>query len=436
MPIPLPPKSVNPRLAALVASAAAPPPRAEPGVVPCPLPVVQPPPKPPARILYWNVFELGGGLFTPAERPQHAIDAYARLIAALDLHVVVLGGITRGPQTVPVSKRAGEARFIAFEDAPPDTGPAEVARIVRKLQEIDAGAGWHMTLPRHRTTGATLYHRGGTVAFLYASSKGFALRKTDLVASTVHDSPCVTDTLVAASFSAPAFSAAPVQVMATLGPTTPERPWERMRVEAPSEEREPTASMPKSAVLFVSMQGEAEARLHELEVALDAEFLPARIEGTVLDDDFWKVTNERCGGLLASFTAVSPTDMQLQDQRMHWEALPPPEHPRDPGSMKGRLADGMLIVHHVAAEPPQVQELRVVDLLAAGLSAPGSAPATSPREHGALLAERRAWAETARHVRVEAPEEDPANALAEGSYFARTLSQHWPLLTQLKLDEP
>lgn len=440
MPIPLPTAPADPRISDLLASAAAASSLGEPSMSPCPLATptgTRPPtPKKPARILYWNIFELGGGLFTPAERPQLAIDAYAQLFAALDLHVVVLGGLTRGPRRVPVSRTAGAARFIALEDAPPDTGPAEVARILRKLQALDAGAGWQLVLPQHRTTGATLYHRGGTTAFLYAASKGFALQKTDLIASTVRDNPCVTDTLVAVSFSAPAFSAAPVRVMASLGPTTPERPGERLRVEDPPEEREPTAEMPKSAALFVSMQGDAVERLHELEVALDAEFLPARRQGTVLDDDFWKVTNDRREGLLTSFTAVSPTDLQLQDQRMHWEALPPPEHARDPGSVKGHLADGMLIVHHVVADPPQVQELRVVDLIAAGLASPGGETSEAPSERGVLSSQRRAWARTARHERVKAPTRDAANDLAEGSYFARTLSQHWPLVTQLKLDDP
>lgn len=453
MPIPLPNAPPNERLETLLSLAETPSPHGPPSVAPCPLlqhltPGQEAPrTKKPARLLFWNVFELGGGLFTPSVRPQHAIDAYAQLVAALDLHVVVLAGLTRSLQKVPVRRGSGPTAHIALEDAPADTGPAEAARILRKLQELDGGGGWQMVLPRDRKTGKTLYHRWGTVAFLYAASKGFALQKTDVIESGVTEEAGVTDTLVAATFSAPAFSAAPVRVMASLGLTTPERPWERLRVEATPEEREPTAPMPESAVVFLSTHGDAAESLHELEDALDAEFLRPSAYGTVLGDDFWKATNERHDGLLASFTAVSPADLRLQDRHMHWEALPAPSHPREAERMPGFLADAMAIVHHLTTEPPRVQELRVVDLVAASLSPDGiqrlnatpgarTADGGPPPELGALVAQRGAWAGTARREGDPEPERDAANELAACSHFSRALSRHWPLLAQLKLDEP
>jgi hypothetical protein len=456
MPIPLPNAPPNDRLEALLAAAEGPSPRGEPGVAPCPLVERQrrreeeARAKKPARLLFWNVFELGGGLFTPAERPTYAIDAYAKLIASLDLHVVVLAGLTRSLQKVPVTRKAGAVSYVALEDAPADSGPAEAKRILRKLQAIDGGSGWQLALPKDPQTGATLYDRWTTVAFLYASGKGFSFQKTDVIEAALAAEAGVTDSLVVATFSAPAYRSEPVRVMASLGLTTPERPWEQLRAATATEEREPTAPMPESAVVFLSTPGDAAESLRVLEDELDAEFLRPTSFGTVLGDDFWKVTTERHDGLLASFAAVDPADVRLQDGQMHWEALKPPEHPDAAERLPGFLADGMAIVHHLLTPPPVVQELRVVDLLAASLppdriarlratpSAP-TADGNPPPEQGALVAQRAAWREAAQPDREPPPDgepppdEDAANELAQCSYFSRALSRHWPLLAQLKL---
>ncbi len=449
MPIPLPGAPPNERLDALLAAADAPARRGTPAVAPCPF---APRPrdaqdevrsKPPARVVFWHVSELGGGLFTPTVRPQFAIDAYAHLIASLDVHVVVLAGITRNVQKVPVRRGSGPTAHVALEDAPADSGVAEVRRILAKLQSIDGGSGWQLVLPRDRKTGATLYDRWTTVAFLYASGKGFALQKTDVIEAPVMESAGVTGSLIAATFSAPAYRAEPVCVVASLGLTTPERPWESLRVAATPEEREPTAPMPDSALLFVSAPGDAAEGLRELEEEFDAEFIRPSACGTVLGDDFWKVTTERHDGLLASFAAVNPADIHLQDRQMHWEAIKPHAHPQGADRLPGHLGDGLAVVHHLVTPPPVVQELRVVDLLAAALP-PGRAAAlratpttatadgAAAPELGSLVAQRTAYATASRHG--TSPEDDAVNALAQCSYFARSLSRHWPLLVQLKLE--
>jgi len=446
----LPNAAPNERLDALLSAAEAPAHRGAPAVAPCPLATRQHGAedearrKKPARVVFWHVSELGGGLFTPAVRPQFAIDAYAQLIASLDVQVVVLAGVTRNIQKVPVRRGSGPTAHVALEDAPADSGVAEVRRILTKLQSVDGGGGWQLVLPRDPNTGATLYDRWTTVAFLYASAKGFALQKTDVIESPVMESAGVTGSLVAATFSAPAYGAEPVRVVASLGLTTPERPWESLRVAATPEEREPTAPMPESALLFVSAPGDAAQGLRELEEEFDAEFIRPSTCGTVLGDDFWKVTNERHDALLASFAAVNPADVHLQDRQMHWEAIKPHAHPDAADGLPGHLGDGLAIVHHLVTPPPVVQELRVVDLLAAALppgraatlrATPTSATADGAAhpELGSLVAQRTEYAAASRHG--TSPQDDAVNALAQCSYFARVLSRHWPLLVQLKLED-
>ena len=447
MPIPIDSPPTNPLLESLLRASEVTPPRGSPGVAPCPLRSRhehgEERQKKPIRLLFWHIFELGGGFYMPPARPQYAIDAIAALIAALDLHVVVLQGLARTIQEVPKAQGSGPTAYVSFEPEPQDTGPAEAARILKKLQALDGGAGWKLQLPKSPATGKCLYHRLTTAAFLYASGKGVNFQKLDLVESSVNEAAGATGTLLAARFDAPAYQSGPLYVMTPLGLGTPERPWERLRVPTPETERAPTAPMPDAAIVFVSAPGYDRARMEELEDELDGEFLRPTPEGTVLGDEFWKVVAETRDGLLGNFVAVNPGNIMLQDREMHWEALRAPEHPTDTHQLQGFLADSVTVVHHRTSPPPRVEELRVVDLIAASLSADAVAslragPAAptangeAPPEIAALVAQRRTYHSEA--LGGPEAEHEPVNELSECGYFSRTLSRHWPLLTQLMLE--
>ena len=451
MPIPLGAPPSDERLEALLKAAEITPPGGTPGVTSCPLstptpeePKPQDPePKKPIRMLFWHIFELGGGFYMPSVRPAYVADACARLIRALDVHVVVLQGLTRTTQEVPTKHGSGAAAYISLDPEPRDTGPEEARRILERLQALDGGAGWQMELPRARGSGEYLYHRWTTAAFLYASAKGVTFQKMDLIQTSTHEAAGVTGSLVMATFDAPDYQSRPLRVMTSLGLATPERPWEQLRVAAPLPERAPTAAMPDSAIVFLSAPGNVGSGLDEFEDEVDAEFQRPGVEGTVLGDEFWKVVAETRDGLLDNFVAMNPADVLLQDREMHWEALRDPTHTREADQLPGFLADSMMVVHRRRSPPPKVQEMRVVDLIAASLPADAiaalkadpinkTADGGPPPERSTLVGQRKIY--RSESARGPEPEVDPANVLSECGYFSRMLSRHWPLVAQFLLE--
>ena len=436
-----PPK--NEKLETLLKAAETAPPSGIPAVAPCPLSQKDKEKKLPIRLVFWNIFELGGGFYMPSTRPQYVIDAYATLLQKLNLHVIVLTGLTRTIQDVPTLKGAGADAYIALNPEPKDTGPDEAKRILKKLQEVDGGAGWKMVLPQERASSDYLYHRWTTAAFLYASAKSITFQKIDIVESAVTDAAGLTGTLLAATFDAPPYQSLPLCVVTALGLSTPERPWEKLRIDAPEPERKPTAPMPDSAILFLSAPGDAAASLSNFQAEIDAEFVRPGLEGTVLGDEFWKTVSESKDGLLGNFTAVNLGNVILQDEEMHWEALEDPAHAKAADKLPGYLADGMSILHQRLTPPPKLQELRVIDLLAAALPAgsieklkakpiANTADGGAPPENSAITAQFKSYHEDA--VSGPEPKDDPANELSECGYFTRVLSRHWPVVTQLLLE--
>ena len=447
MPIPLRHPPADERLEKLLKAAENPRP-GTPAVVSCPAPAKDAEQRPkakkkPLRVLSWHLFELGGGFHMPSVRPQYVIDACARLIKSLAPQVVVLQGLVRTIQEIPASKGSGKATYVAFEEAPQDTGLAEARRILAKLQVLDPAAGWKLELPKVRGTDEILYHRFTTVGFLYASARGLNLQRIELIATATNEAAGITGTLAAAVFDAPDYQSHPLRVMTSLGLATPERPWERLRVPTPPDERAPTAGMPDSALLFVSAPGDASQGLLDLQDAVDAQFLRPGLEGSVLADAFWKVTAESRDGLLGNFAAVNSGNVQLQDQQMHWEALKQPEHSKTADRLPGTLCDGMAVLHHRSTPPPKVQELRIADLIAASLPTAAikqlnatpvakTADGKPPPEIAALVAERRTY--RAQAVGGPEPRKSAENELAECSCFSRMLSRHWPLVAQILLE--
>ncbi len=451
MPIPLRQPPADERLETLLKAAENPRP-GTPAVAPCPAPAPanhakkgeeKQPKKKPLRVLSWHLFELGGGFHMPSVRPQYVVDACARLIKSLDPQVVVLQGLARTIQDIPASKGSGEATYVAFEKAPQDTGPAEARRILAKLQALDPAAGWQLELPKVRGKNEILYHRFTTVGFLYASARGLTLQNIELIATATNEAAGVTGTLAAAVFDAPDYQSHPLRVMTSLGLATPERPWEQLRVPTPPDERSPTAKMPDSALLFVSAPGDASQGLLDLQDEVDAQFLRPGLEGSVLGDAFWKRTAASHDGLLGDFSAVNPGNVLLQDQQMHWEALKKPEHSQTADKLPGSLCDGMAVLHHRSTPPPIVQEMRIVDLIAASLPTEAieelnarpvskTADGKPPPEHAALVAERKTY--HAQSVGGPEPEQSVENELADCSCFSRMLSRHWPLVTQILLE--
>ena len=78
--------------------------------------------KTPARMLVWNMDELGGGFHRPTVRPTYAIAAYAQVISVLKADFVVLLGLTRSIGESPQVNPDSEHIEIKMEEPAKDSG--------------------------------------------------------------------------------------------------------------------------------------------------------------------------------------------------------------------------------------------------------------------------------------------------------------------------
>jgi hypothetical protein len=159
--------------------------------------------------------------------------------------------------------------------------------------------------------------------------------------------------------------------------------------------------------------------------------------GTVLAKPFWRRLSDSHDRLLEDFTAVDPTDVRLQDQAMHWEALKPPDHPDALDEVAGHLADVFLVRNGPAGEYV-LENLRDVDLMAAlSLTAPGAPedpPGAPPRwEKGVLAGAFAKHKKTVQRPGGGSAEAEAANQIALGWDFLGQLSDHWPVVADLQM---
>lgn len=396
------------------------------------------PSSPALRLLMWNIFELGGGFYRSHQRSQYAIDAYAAIIAKLDVDIAVLLGLTSTPGRLPAERTHAGHSCLVMNDGPSDTGPSEAARIAAALRERDPASGWTLTFPQAGKR--YLYHRGATTCFLHRKAKGIELTSLDIVDSKADDALGLTGKLVLGSFRLSATAIEPFFLAAPLGVPLAQRELEKPPPAGSEEDLAPTCALPESFLLAVSAAaGLADtAGFADLGARVDAPYLSRGAAGTALNDEFWKTTIASKDGLLGNFAAVDAGNLDLRDQQSHWEAMEPLAHAETLGEVTGGLADGFLVCGAGAA--PTVEEMRAVSLLAAaipedhleraGRERDPSMPEASPIEDSILLAQRQAYREE--DLGGGELAQDAANELAECCYFSLTLSRRWPVVAQLR----
>ncbi len=373
----------------------------------CPLKKRQEQPVP-LRVLMWHIHELGGGFFVPGARPEYCIDAYAKLIKKLEADVVVLLGVARGKTERLVRAKTKDGRScLKIEPVQEEAGVLEVEAIADAL-----GLGWELALVRNEA-GETVYLDGETAVALVRSSSGAQVISTRLVESPGGEELGLAP--VMACFELQLKNGDAVPVMAQL----------RGAGEAKAE------PAPPRGIVAVSTSSDFAQRLspwNRIRGGLAAEYLPFPKEATVAGMLPWEQITLSQPGLVYNFTAVNPADVRGQDQSMCWEALEAPLHPQKSEEVLGGVSDNFLLYSDDQAPLAVVEELRVVDLLAAA----GEAAEDSP-EQGCLseLCQKHAE-ERPRLLDTEDPEDD-ANRIAERLDFVGRLSRHWPVLLSLEL---
>jgi hypothetical protein len=408
----------NPQVAALLdAKEAAESYSAEEGVATCPFAKKhqKQEPKPPVKAVMWHIRELGGGFQSPEKRPDHVIEAYAAVIRACQADVVILAGLTRTVGWKPVK----EGNVVRLEKAASDSGLAEARRLVAAL-----GGGWQMVSAADPDD-KPVYHKHETAAFLYDSTRGISCGK------------------VTVAKCGPAFLAiAPLRIPDTFD-APPELPLlAPLRVGRQTFSREETPDPPATGALppsglvgFSAPDGLGGNKEYaDLRSACDVEYARPLEEGTVLKTPFWEQVAADQERLIENHMAVNPADVVLQNQAMYWEALRPEDHPKELDKVSGRLADSLL-VRKTGGVPPRLEKLRIVDLVRASLeSAALDKVAQGPKrdEDGALVAQLNAFSATLPKPKRATPETAVERQIAEAGLFARKLSDHWPIVADVR----
>ncbi|AKQ64721.1 hypothetical protein A176_001633 [Myxococcus hansupus] len=413
----------------------------EPAVTPCPF---APKEKAPLRFLLWHLHQLGGGFHRPVVRPDVAIEAYATLVHRLKLDICILPGLTRtvgARATVVKTDLAGRVQLV-MEDAVEDTGAREVLRILQQLKDLDPSGGWQARFLTSDVDGKYVYLSDSTTCVLFRGAEGLTLSKLDVVDSRRVPSLGLTGKLLCATFQSKAHAAEPVHVMAPLGAIHEGDLTEEGGTAPPTPAPKATRSAPESSLVALSAPTDLlsdRAAFNQFRSEMEALYQLPPQEGSVLRDDPWKSIPEAQAGLLANFSAVALDNVLLQNEHMHWDAMELPKHPENLKEVAGALADTLLPCFAAVDAPPRVEELRVVDLVRAALSAQrlsvldaeGEARGDNPlpSEDSLLVGPReRFQSETERPPR----EATPVNELAECRYFSAALSTHWPVVAQLR----
>lgn len=422
-----PPESPQAAALAKSGSAVETAPAATPGVAECPIKKHEEPKKPPLRLLLWNIQELGGGFYRPHKREQYVIDAYAAVIKALEIDILVILGVTDTIGVIPEETESGDRLHVKFDETLRDTGPAEVARIAKLL-----GGGWQTVWPQPQH----LYHYRTTTAILFNSASGLSLAASGLAECALDLDIGLTGRLFCASFDAAKYTEKKVFVAVPLGTSVPARPYAVPPKPAKESDLAVTLEFPETSILGISGQGDlaASSAFSGFKAEVDAAYRPPAKEGTFLKDSWWFPRADGDDGVLENFAAVDPGNSILQDDEMHWEALETPTHARDLGKVTGALTDSWLLRHTAEDPSPIVEELRVADLIAAAMKTAVLAKARPVKpehsqEDSAMTAQRDQYRKSlGKDLWVDGLD----NEISDCAHFTRVLTEHWPVLMQIR----
>lgn len=378
--------------------------------------------RPGVTAVLWTIRELGGGFHMPAVRPQHGIDACAAIIKATNADVCILLGLTHQPGWMPQADD-GMIRMVAQEAG---AGLAEARRILAALSAADPGAGWQL-VPVHGADDKPAHAVNQSTCFLYKSGRGIAAGKA-IVAATDAGLVAVLPVTVPDCFDCPpdVCFAAPLAVRARC-----------FYASAPAGTA-PTGVLPPDAVVAYSVPAGLAGNAHfaAFRNACEVAYAPPLAQGSRLKLPYWEQVALRDAGLLENFMAVAAADVLQQDSSMHCEALVPGVHPASLDDVSGKLADAVLLRHTSAAPAPHLAVARVVDLLRAVLDPDVLAAlgASDPLpEDGCAAAMRARHAAPPVTSQAATAQARARNQLAAAILFARLLSDHWPILAQLRL---
>lgn len=416
----------------------------------------------PVQLLSWNIEELGGGTSEPMVRESVLIDAYAKLIAGLELDVVVVLDVRWGRKyQIRQGKLEDGSPYLYYEDATEDTGPAELDRILEALGKADSAGGWKLFVPKDE---GVIYDRGSTVGIFYKTQDGLSVADQGLAQAWKDPAAGIGGLVAWVTFDVPAkddFEAWQVTVAAPLNVMADH---DLPAKDASEDDKEPTLKdLPDAYVLALSWsEDRSGTELSGLRNKLKI-FGPAIQEGTVLHRLYWEDIVQDNEFLVENALALNRFNPWVQNEYMNWEALKYPEHPDELHEVLGVLADQVLSRYGSAEQAPWIRELRVVDLVRAGLAkeskvyapadgdtseASGEASDALP-EDGLLVDSLKSFLELAPPLISEVEDDDaededsedgPAAEVDEeaaldisaGYDFARRLSSHWPLLAKIQ----
>jgi len=378
--------------------------------------------KPALTALLWTIRELGGGFHMPAVRPQHCIDAYAAIIKATNPDICILPGLTHQCGWTPRWDQ-GAIRLVK-EDA--STGLSEVKRILAALSLADPGSDWQL-IAVNGADGKPAHANNQTSCALYKGGQGISAGKA-VVAETDAGLMAVVPLTVPDRFDccAKVALAAPLAVRA------------RAFFAKAAADTTPTGALPADALVAYSAPAGLAGNEHyaAFRSACEVEYAPPLKQGSRLKLPYWEHIAARDEALLENFMALGPADVVRQDRSMHWEALKSDEHPEILDDVSGKLADA-LALRHTSGEPaPRLATTRIVDLVRAVLD-PAVLPTVGADDP--LPEDGCATSMRAKHAGQPAAGKDTtaqacaANQLAEAMLFARLLSDHWPVLGELRL---
>ena len=387
--------------------------------------------KPPLRWLLWNIQEFGGGFYRPHERPDYEIAAYAAVVQKMKVDIAVILGLT---DTIGIVPKADEDR-VKFDTPVKDTGPAEAARLLKAL-----GSTWKMEIPKPSEGDGYLYTYRTTTCILWNTEGGVDLESKGIADAPLAPALGLTGKLFCATFTASKNTDQKIFVAAPLGTCLPKREWAVPPEAGPEKDLKATIkNLPEVALIAVSAPEDLMTSMDfaSFKAQMEATYRPPGRDGTTLKDQWWFPRADGDDGVLANFAALDPGDSLLQDDEMHWEGLEQPEYAENLEKVTGRLTDLWLLRDTGSESPPAIEELRVVDLIAAALTA-GVLEKVRPiqpgdsKEDSATVDQRKQYR---KEITENTLKSEALNEISDSAHFSNLLSDHWPVVLQLRFEK-
>ncbi|MDH5229538.1 MAG: hypothetical protein OEZ58_09095 [Gammaproteobacteria bacterium] len=394
------------------------------------------------RFMAWHISELGGSETKPDKRNETEIEAIAEIIHQMKINICLLGGVAiSAPDKLVVTTLDDGSVFYRYEPTDKESGWQEANNILNVLKQKNPGAHWKISVLRD-DDGHLVGANNQCSCFLYQSAQGIRLKSISLIKAESSPELKLSHYHYYAKFSVPNTESDysfDVPIASPLVEHMDSNDYLQAQITADVE-------LDENCIFAISCPSEininkAAFNRYRSKLKITYEALPP--QGSVLVEPIWQHIHANTSGLVDNPLLLNATDVMLQDRLANWGAMPALMHPDFYASVSGGIFDSILL-RQSAQSHIQLANTRIVDLVRACCSEENSANQAAYGvvddvsdiefvETGVLVSIVAKAEVNQSNVIKSERDNDIAMQYSRSMRFARSISIHWPVITDICL---